>query len=107
MNTDIDESILPILKKFEQAYANQEIVGVSNYIVESNFNSLLQFHDKNLKDEVYLLLNKRKINRIEIWDQKCILFRIRPDLNNSLTNLPGKNSILRFMMIAPVFVIGG
>lgn len=85
VNTNIDESILPTLKKFEQAYANQEIVGGSNYIVESNFNSVLQFPDKNLKDEVYLLFKKGKINRIEIWDQKCILFRIRPDYDNSLT----------------------
>lgn len=85
VNTDIDESILPTLKKFEQAYANQEIVGGSNWIVESNFNSLLQFIDKNLKDEVYLLLKSGKINRIEIWDKKCILFRIHPTFNNSLT----------------------
>ena len=85
IDTDIDKNVLPTLKKFQKIIAEHEIEGGYNYIVESNFNRLFHFLDKSDKEEIYQLFKKGQINRIEVWDKKCILIKIRPDFNNRLT----------------------
>lgn len=84
MDTDIDKNILPTLKKFQKIIADHEIESGYNYIVESNFNRLFKFVDNSDKEEIYQLFKKGQIKRIEVWDKKCILIKIRPDFDNSL-----------------------
>jgi len=53
-------------------------------IVESNFNRLFDFLNQQNRDEFYSLFKMKKIVMINIFNEKCIYFKVLPDFDNNL-----------------------
>lgn len=90
---DFNEQNLAIFKKLQgiirenpDALHGTESNFPSEYgwVVESNFNRLFGFLAQEDKDAIMKLFQTKQLARIEIENQNCILFKIRPDYENSL-----------------------
>lgn len=103
VNKDFDSDLLPVFKKFQKIiemnpdklrskhYNNiaekveyTEIADGFRWIVESNFNRLFKFLNDKDREEIHDILKTKRVVRIEVKDQNCILFKIRPDFENNL-----------------------
>ncbi|WP_291722774.1 hypothetical protein [Bernardetia sp.] len=80
-----DVALLDDFKSFQKVIQDNpsQIKDEYGWIIESNFDRLFDFTDENFKNKFIELYKQNKITRIEVLNEKCISFRIRPNYNNS------------------------
>ena len=92
-NDSFNPKLLNDFKMFQTVIENNsenikdepfDIADGYHWITESNFENLFSFTTPKFKNRFNKLFKDEEITRIEVWNKKCIRFRIRPNYNNSL-----------------------